>query len=45
MKANYTLLENKKAGDKVSVTIKYVDGREYKEKTVDVKLSSYKEVK
>lgn len=39
------VLENKKAGDKVSVTIKYVDGREYKEKTVDVKLSSYKEVK
>ena len=38
------ILEEKKAGDKVEVTIKYASGREYKEKTVKVTLSSYKEV-
>ena len=38
------VLENKKAGDKISLTIKYIDGREYKEKDVEITLSSYKEV-
>lgn len=38
------VLEDKKAGDKVTVYIKYASGREYKEKKVTVKLSSYKEV-
>ena len=38
------VLENKKAGDKVTITIKYIDGREYKEKDVEITLSSYKEV-
>lgn len=38
------VLETKKANDKVKLTIKYIDGREYKEKEVEVTLSSYKEV-
>lgn len=38
------VLENKKAGEKVKLTIKYSSGREYKEKTVTISLSSYKEV-
>jgi len=38
------VLETKKAKDKVKLTIKYIDGREYKEKDVEVSLSSYKEV-
>ena len=38
------VLEDKKAGDKVTLYIKYASGREYKEKKVTVKLSSYKEV-
>lgn len=37
-------LEDKKAGDKVTVYVKYASGRDYKEKKVTVKLSSYKEV-
>ena len=38
------VLENKKSGSKVKLTIKYSSGREYKEKTVTLTLSSYKEV-
>ena len=38
------VLETKKPGDKVTITVKYIDGREYKEKEVEVTLSSYKEV-
>ena len=38
------VLENKKSGEKVKLTIKYGSGREYKEKTVTLTLSSYKEV-
>ena len=38
------VLETKKAKDKVTLTIKYTSGREYKEKNVTVTLSSYKEV-
>ena len=34
----------KKAGEEVTITIKYTSGREYKEKEVKVKLSSYKDV-
>ena len=38
------VLETMKAKDKVTLTIKYTSGREYKEKEVKVTLSSYKEV-
>lgn len=38
------VLEMKKAGEEVTITIKYTSGREYKEKEVKVKLSSYKDV-
>ncbi len=38
------VLETKKAKDKIKLTVKYIDGREYKEKDVEVTLSSYKEV-
>lgn len=38
------ILETKKAGDKVELTVKYISGREYKEKKVSVILSSYKDV-
>ena len=38
------ILETKKSGEKVTLTIKYINGREYKEKNVTVTLSSYKEV-
>ena len=38
------ILENKRAKEKVEIKVKYIDGREYKEKTVKVTLSSYKEV-
>lgn len=38
------ILDEKNAGDKVKLTIKYLSGKEYKEKTVEVTLSSYKEV-
>lgn len=38
------VLENKKSGEKVKLTIKYSSGREYKEKTITLTLSSYKEV-
>lgn len=39
-----SILESKKAKDKVKVKIKYVSGSEYKEKTVNITLASYKEV-
>ena len=38
------ILENKRSGEKVTLKIKYADGREYKEKEVQVTLSSYKEI-
>ncbi len=38
------VLETKKAKDKVTLKIKYIDGREYKEKKISVTLSSYKQV-
>ncbi len=38
------VLELKKAKEKVKLKVKYVSGREYKEKTLTVTLSSYKEV-
>ena len=37
-------LEDKKAKEKVTLKIKYISGREYKEKEITVSLSSYKEV-
>ena len=39
------LLESKQPGEKVELTVKYISGREYKEKKVTVTLSSYKDVK
>lgn len=38
------VLELKKAKEKVELKIKYVSGREYKEKTLTITLSSYKDV-
>ncbi len=38
------ILETKKAKEKVSLTIKYTSGREYKEKKVNLTLSSYDDV-
>ena len=38
------VLETKKAKEKVTLTVKYTSGREYKEKKVTITLSSYKEV-
>lgn len=38
------VLETKKAKEKVTLTVKYTSGREYKEKKVDLTLSSYKDV-
>lgn len=38
------VLENKRAKEKVNLTIKYIDGKEYKEKKMEVTLSSYKEI-
>ncbi len=38
------VLDEKKAGDKVKITIKYASGKEYKEKTVEVTLSTYSQV-
>lgn len=38
------VLDEKEAGDKVKLTIKYASGKEYKEKTVEVTLSTYSQV-
>lgn len=38
------ILETKKAGETVELTVKYISGREYKEKKVKLTLSSYKDV-
>lgn len=38
------VLDEKEAGDKVKITIKYASGKEYKEKTVEVTLSTYSQV-
>lgn len=38
------ILEIKQPGEKVELTIKYISGREYKEKKITVTLSSYKDV-
>lgn len=38
------VLETKKAKEKVTLTVKYTSGREYKEKKVDLTLSSYADV-
>ena len=38
------VLENKKAKEKVVLKVKYIDGKEYREKKVEVILSSYKEI-
>lgn len=38
------VLETKKANEEITLTIKYISGREYKEKEVTIELSSYKEV-
>lgn len=38
------VLDEKEAGDKIKITIKYASGKEYKEKTVEVTLSTYSQV-
>ena len=45
---NFTIfnveLESKRASEKVKLKVQYIEGKEYKEKEVEVTLSSYKEI-